>query len=624
MASGVNVKMGVSGVSQFKQDINAVKQSLKTMDTQLSLTEKEFKATGDAEKYLQDKATELNAKLEMQKSILSKAESALDSMTKNGVDKSSKAFQDMQREVLNAKAAMIDTKTEISELGTNAGTAADNTDLMNTQLKNIGKGVAFENVTSGLKDIINKLENGAKAAVNFGKKVAQSATDSTQWADDILHDAEKYGVDAETIQKMQNAAEYIETDVDTIMNARARLAKNTDKLGDILGINAGGMSVEDAFWAAGEAIMAMTDEFKKEDAAQTVFGRNWKELIPLFTAGQQKYNEELEKQNVLTNEQVAKLGKADDAFKRVQQEVERLKNEFWAENADKITDLLQWVVDHKEAVVTALGAIATAFGALKLGEAATNVMKLLDGLKSLGFGGAAAGAAGGGGSVVGGTVGGALKGILGAAAVPASVVAAAVTPALLAQKSDERRWAAQKESRLATAETLSGGDKAFLIAAAEALDQHYRLSGDSYTALMGLGDRGTVEKARLFSMLSGKSNGWNGNYATDELLNFWQTKGEGWDQGRIDGLLTTITDSYSEMTKATEAITGGSDAQKQSSSEMIQAAGTLEGMPGLVEAAIVRGMSNIKIFIDGATAGKVLSPYVGAQMGGIVAALSRA
>jgi hypothetical protein len=125
-------------------------------------------------------------------------------------------------------------------------------------------------------------------------------------------------------------------------------------------------------------------------------------------------------------------------------------------------------------------------------------------------------------------------------------------------------------------------------------------------------------------MLSGKSNGWNGNYATDELLNFWQTKGEGWDQGRIDGLLTTITDSYSEMTKATEAITGGSDAQKQSSSEMIQAAGTLEGMPGLVEAAIVRGMSNIKIFIDGATAGKVLSPYVGAQMGGIVAALSRA
>ena len=598
MASGVNVKMGVSGVSQFKQDINAVKQSLKTMDAQLSLTEKEFKETGDAEKYLQDKATELNAKLQMQKSILSNAEKALANMNKNGVDKSSKSFQDMQREVLKAKSAMIDTKAEIAQLGTNAGDAADKTDLMNTQLKNIGKGVAFENVTSGLKDIINKLENGTRAAINFGKKIAQSAMGSTQWADDILHDAEKYGVDAETIQKMQNAAEYIETDVDTIMSARARLAKNKDKLGDVLGINAGGMSVEDAFWAAGEAIMAMTDEFEKEEAAQAVFGRNWKELIPLFTAGQQKYNEALEGQNVLTNEQVEKLGKADDAFKQVEQEIQRLKNEFWAENADKITSLLQWVVDNKDSVVTALAAIAGGFGALKLGEMATNVMKLIDGLKSLGlFGGA--------GSAAGGTAaGGVLKGIGGkllasGAAVPAAVLGAAIAPAEIARANDERRWAEQKAGRMATAATLSESDKAFMIAAAEALDQHYQTTGDSYKALMGLNDRGAVEKARLFNILAGESNAWNGNYARDELMNFWKTGGEGWDQGRIDGLLSTITDSYSKMSQVAEDITGGSDAQKQSSSEMTKAAGTLKGLPAQMLAAIRNGMANVKIVLNG-------------------------
>ena len=598
MASGVNVKMGVSGVSQFKQDINAVKQSLKTMDAQLSLTEKEFKETGDAEKYLQDKATELNAKLQMQKSILSNAEKALANMNKNGVDKSSKSFQDMQREVLKAKSAMIDTKAEIAQLGTNAGDAADKTDLMNTQLKNIGKGVAFENVTSGLKDIINKLENGTRAAINFGKKIAQSAMGSTQWADDILHDAEKYGVDAETIQKMQNAAEYIETDVDTIMSARARLAKNKDKLGDVLGINAGGMSVEDAFWAAGEAIMAMTDEFEKEEAAQAVFGRNWKELIPLFTAGQQKYNEALEGQNVLTNEQVEKLGKADDAFKQVEQEIQRLKNEFWAENADKITSLLQWVVDNKDSVVTALAAIAGGFGALKLGEMATNVMKLIDGLKSLGlFGGA--------GSAAGGTAaGGVLKGIgskllASGAAAPVAVLGAAIAPAEIARANDERRWAEQKAGRMATAATLSESDKAFMIAAAEALDQHYQTTGDSYKALMGLNDRGAVEKARLFNILAGESNAWNGNYARDELMNFWKTGGEGWDQGRIDGLLSTITDSYSKMSQVADDITGGSDAQKQSSSEMTKAAGTLKGLPAQMIAAIRSGMANIKIYLNG-------------------------
>ena len=152
---------------------------------------------------------------------------------------------------------------------------------------------------------------------------------------------------------------------------------------------------------------------------------------------------------------------------------------------------------------------------------------------------------------------------------------------------------------MATAATLSESDKAFMIAAAEALDQHYQTTGDSYKALMGLNDRGTVEKARLFSMLAGETNGWNKNYARDELMNFWKTGGEGWDQGRIDGLLTTITDSYSKMSQVADDITGGSDAQKQSSSEMTKAAGTLKGLPAQMLAAIRNGMANVKIVLNG-------------------------
>ena len=66
-------------------------------------------------------------------------------------------------------------------------------------------------------------------------------------------------------------------------------------------------------------------EFQKEEAAQKVFGRGWKELIPIFTAGQEKYNSLLEEQEVLTNDQVNALGKADDAFKQIQQQVELME-----------------------------------------------------------------------------------------------------------------------------------------------------------------------------------------------------------------------------------------------------------------------------------------------------------
>lgn len=623
MASGVNVKMGVSGVSQFKQDINAVKRSLKTMDAQLSLTEKEFKATGDAEKYLQDKAVELNAKLEMQESILSKAESALESMNQNGVDKSSKAFQDMQREVLNAKSAMLDTKTEIEQLGTNAGTAADNTDEMNTQLKNIGEGVAFQNITEGLKDVISQLENGARAALNFGKKIAKSAMDSTGWADDILHDAQKYGVDAETIQKMQNVAEYIETDVDTIMNARARLAKNKDKLGDLLGIDANGMSVEDAFWKAGEAIMAMTDEFEKEEAAQSVFGRNWKELIPLFTAGQDEYNAKLEEQNVLTNEQVDRLGKADDAFKQVEQEVARLKNEFWAENAGTITELLQWVVDNKDSVVTALGAIAVAIGGLKLGEAATDIMKLVNGFKMLkGSGNVPNVGTNTGGTTPGGTTAGAGKlaslgasgmlGVAGLVAIPSAFLWA--QDRRLNHAEEVRGTEENLEARTAGVEELLASyitaNKALDDAVIASLESNVEMTDAEFDALQKKVDE-TNQKLR-------EAEG------GEEALKAYSDWRQERSLGNEDWVMPDwLSESADKMEQAAADLTGGTDAQKQSSSEMIQAAGTLEGMPGQVEAAIIRGMSGIKIYIDGATAGRVVSPYVGAQMGGLVAALTK-
>ena len=91
MANGVNVKMGVSGVSQFKQNITTAQRSLKTMDAQLALVEKQFKATGDSEQYMQEKSQLLKAKLEEQKAVIEQSEKALAQMNANGVDKASKA-----------------------------------------------------------------------------------------------------------------------------------------------------------------------------------------------------------------------------------------------------------------------------------------------------------------------------------------------------------------------------------------------------------------------------------------------------------------------------------------------------------------------------------------------------
>ena len=38
MASGATVKLGVEGISQFKNNMNQAKQAVKTLDAQLTLT----------------------------------------------------------------------------------------------------------------------------------------------------------------------------------------------------------------------------------------------------------------------------------------------------------------------------------------------------------------------------------------------------------------------------------------------------------------------------------------------------------------------------------------------------------------------------------------------------------
>jgi hypothetical protein len=606
MASGVNVKMGVTGVAQFKADINTAKQSLKTLDEQLTLTEKEYKATGDAEAYMQRKTEQLQSKLETQQRICKDAEDALEQMRTNGVDMSSKAFQEMLRTLTKAKGEMIDTQTELQNIGSSAGDAKDGAEKMNSELKNIGKGVGWDEVTQGLGNIISKLENGARAAINFGKKIADSAMGSTGWADDILHLADIYGTDAETIQKMKNVSEFIETDLETIMNARSRLAKNKDSLPELLGFSADGMTVEQAFWKAGEAIQGMTDEFQKEEAAQKVFGRGWKELIPLFSAGQEEYNRQLAETDVLTNAQVEALGKADDSVKEIQQQVELMKNQFWAENADKLTELLQWLIDNKDGVVTAVGAIGVAFGGLKLAEMALNVGKLIDGFQKLGVlkGAGEAGAAGASGatSAAGGLGMAGLGGLAGLGLIGASAAWAVdrrINHADLVRGTDENLAARTQGVNdllrdYILAQRAAESDD-ILEKSEEEVDAIFAKVQETYDALIGA--EGGKDALQAYS-----------DWRQENAL------------GNMDWELPEAID---KMNQAAEELTGGSDKQKQSSSEMSTAANTLKGMPAEVYDAILKGFSNVKIYIDGQQAGSALTPYVNSSMAGILMTLNK-
>lgn len=382
----VNVKLGVD-LGDFNSGIKSAKEQIKTFDAALKYAEASLKSTGDAESAMTTKTEALRGKLEAQKKVVEQYTDALKKMNDENVDKTSSAYQKMQRDLLNAKAAMETTKAQINGLNTSQTNAAKSADELATNVSKIGKNVSLQTLSDGLSKLTNGLERAGRTAIRIGKNIARSAMDSTGWADDLSTRSTQYGVDVETLQRMDRVAQYIDTDVDTIISARDRMSKNRESLAELLGISSDGKTVDDVFWEAGEKLKSMGEGFDQNEAAMKIFGRSWRELLPLFTAGREEYEALMNSQNVLSAEQIEKLAKADDAFQSVQQQAQMMVNQFWADNADKITGLLQWIVDNKGQVVAAITAIGGAFAALKLGEVALDIAKVVNGLKGLTGGG---------------------------------------------------------------------------------------------------------------------------------------------------------------------------------------------------------------------------------------------
>ena len=477
MASGVNVKMGVSGLSQFKNNMNQAKQATKTLDAQLALTEKQFKQTGDAESYMTEKSELLKAKLEQQKQVVSNAEKALEQMREKGVDTSSKAYQDLYRQMINAKGAMIDTQNELEGVAEAGADAAAGVDGMNEQLQSIGKNVSYESINNALSKITDGMEAAMKKAIQLGKAITKEVLGAGSWADDLATRAAYFGLTTDELQRMDKTSTLIDTSVDTIINSQKKLRKglgNDTKnvgaaLSALLGEGYEGKGWEDIFWEAGEALMKLGDAEEQEAYAQALFGKSWNELIPLFDAGRKAYEELNESWNVVPEEQIKALTEMDDQYQKLSAEMETLKMTFLGELADPIknvmqiitglmqefntylssdkgkefmdslgdavgslfTDLskidpektlqdvtgiidgikdgLQWIADNKDGVILAVEGFIGAWALAKTAQGITTVLQLVNGIRGLTAGTAAAAGATAGASWAGAFASAAMK-----------------------------------------------------------------------------------------------------------------------------------------------------------------------------------------------------------------------
>ena len=485
----VSVQMGVSGISQFKQQISEAQNSVKTYDSALKLAEKQLKATGDAETYLQSKTTALQGKLQAQQSAVKSAEAALKSMAESGVDKASAAYQKMEKSLLDAQAAVLDTQMDIQNIGAESMNAAGKTDRLASSLGGLNRTVSLETVISGLGRITDTMERGIQKAGELGEAIWNNVMNSAQWADDSATMALMYGVDLDTFLRIQKlVTNGMDTSVEAILKSQQKLTKNIGggsasfletmkELG--LAYETVGKFGETAtmlvtndpsemFWRAGEAILKMGDSFEQEAKAQEIFGRSWRELIPLFTEyhTQEAFDKALEDVTVNTEKEVEDLAKFSDTISELKGQVDTFMNKGWAALApgltsaadalsgllgnvleyldtpegketlnemsesisglfedlehidpesvvqnfqkvfDKIVGGFRWIKENKDDVVTGIKVIAGAFGLLKVSEGVLTFLQLIKGVKgAFGDGGGATEAAAAAAATGGGWLG---------------------------------------------------------------------------------------------------------------------------------------------------------------------------------------------------------------------------
>ena len=458
MAREIKTRFVLEGEQKFKSAMKEAANSMKVLNSEQKLAKAQFKATGDSQKYAAQQADILKRKIEEQKKAVKAAEDAVKQLTDNGIKENDRAMQQWQTKLNDARTALTNMESELQNLESSSEGAASATDQLGESLGNIDKKLSLDQALSGVQALSNGIASAFSAAKNMASGVVKELTQAASWADELLTMATMYEMDPEYLQRMRYTSKQIDTDVTTILSAQQRFmrqvgsdSKEVTKDFESLGVHVEKFKygvwtwedMADPFWEAGRALMTFSNANERENIAMRLFGRSWHELVPLFKAGREEWEKTMAEQDVVTNENVDKLGMLDDAIQDLGSRFEVFKNTILAEisptltklaeqlsgflkelngylNSEegqaalkslneaieglfedltnikpedvfkavqdgigKLTEGFQWIKDNKGDVIKGIELIGAAFAGLKLAEGAIQVLQLINGFRWL-------------------------------------------------------------------------------------------------------------------------------------------------------------------------------------------------------------------------------------------------
>lgn len=360
----INTKFTLSGEKEYKQAISEIGSGMKVLDSEMRKVSSAYAQNADSVEALNAKNDVLERKISTQAEKIEYLKAALQqSAEKYGeADKRTMQWQtslnNAEAELNNLNNQFDENKQKIADSGKEMGNLGDVVNGLTSKL-----GIQLPDSMKSSMNAMGSLDTSAIAAagafaavaaaiIKAEKAMISMTKESAAFADNIITLSMQTGQSTQQLQEFAYASELIDVSVDTLQGSLTKLTNNMqdtmngtgnakasfDKLGVSVTNADGSMrSANDVFYETIDALGQVKNETERDAMSMDIFGRSAQDLNPLIIQGSQTlkaYADEAHNVGyVLDDEALSALGAVDDAYQRLQNTQEGVKNQLSAEFA---------------------------------------------------------------------------------------------------------------------------------------------------------------------------------------------------------------------------------------------------------------------------------------------------
>lgn len=348
----IGPKIGISGEKEFRNQLNSINETLRTLDSELKKTAAEFEGNEDSQEALTKQNEILNKKIDQQEKKLTEVKKALE-YAKGEYGESATATQKWQRVLNNTETDLTKLQNQVKKNESAIDALSDAVNKSENDLNGLGNAAqSAGEKSSGLSKISDNIKNqtlmeaGEQLQV-ISDKIIEIGKSSVETFQELENGSTKvnayFGATGEAAQENADLIkeiyeEGIGESMDRVADAVILVKQNLKNLNqeDLSNITKQAITLEDTFG------IDMNETLRGVNSLVTQFGIDAQSAMDLIVAGTQNG---LDKTNELGDNLSEYAGKFAQAGYSAEEYFQLLQNGLagGAYNLDKVNDAINEV-----------------------------------------------------------------------------------------------------------------------------------------------------------------------------------------------------------------------------------------------------------------------------------------